>query len=323
MREFVIYRGKSVAAVLKQEKNDYLADKDAVGWFLQQIKPIALLKNKEFEVAKAAYEGDRAARMLLIKSNLRFVVKLARQHYAKHPFVPMEDLIAYGTLGLIRGIEKFEPKKGYRLSTYVFWWIKQEITRGCHGTGDLIRKPSHLHAHYAWVSRIQDEFTRDYRKPPTYDELATHLNRLEIQAATTKGKTKPKQKWTPKKVQRLLSTFSGLVSLDSTVDGGTDKDYDTENISNRLILPSEELSPEEQVDRLMLREQLAKAMTTLDPEEQQVLYLAYLDGDATVNYRKIASDMKLQANQVRHIKDRALGKLRTNFPQLSQFLGAA
>lgn len=292
-------------------------DKDAMGWFLEQIKSIPLLGENEQTIAKLANSGDTEAKLQFIKSNIRLVIKLAKQYHTKRQVMPLEDLIGHGILGLIRAIDKFEPEKGFKLSTYAYWWIRQDITRGTQDTGELIRKPGHMHGDYSKIKRIEEKYA-SLDRLPTYEEISAELNVLELEAAKSRKSGKPRQKWSSSKVQKLIAHFSAIVSLDATLD--TDQDDESETFCARLTA-SELPLPEEEVDGMLLRELMGKALATLEPIELQIIQHAYLNGDAKVNYRKIAQVTGLQEVKIRHIKDRALTKLRAGFPELEQFLG--
>lgn len=281
---------------------------DSLRVYLRQIGPIPLLKAaEEIELAAkiadlVALEGadttlasdselrhrlslGRQAKNKMICSNLRLVVSMAKKYQKRG--VELEDLIQEGTLGLIRGTEKFDPKKGYRFSTYAYWWIQQSITRAICNQARTVRLPVHL---WETMSRIKNKIetlTEEMGRTPTTKEVASRL------------------KITVEKLRLVANSFQTILSLDLPVEG---EEYATLADS----LPFEGPTVEEEVGKILLGEDLEKALKTLNTREQEVLVLRYgLENGKGKELEEIGRLFNLTRERIRQIEAKALRKLRS------------
>src|ERR1041384_1744640 len=166
-------------------KKSYMAAEDSdtgIKIYLREIGQIPLLTpQQEIELAAKIKKGDREARALMIRSNLRLVVKIA-QDYAGLG-LPLLDLISEGNIGLMKGVERFNPRKGAKLSTYAAWWIKQSMRRALANQGKTIRLPVHMVDRISKMNRARFALSETFGRDPTDDELAEHLGQTPAQMA--------------------------------------------------------------------------------------------------------------------------------------------
>ncbi|MFN3742208.1 MAG: RNA polymerase sigma factor RpoD/SigA [Anaerolineales bacterium] len=312
----------------------YLLPEETATWLLEwtkkRIRPPALStlrkhlpdeKRLETHLAETKARAEDAYQML-IRANLRLVVSVARHYIGRG--LPILDLIQEGNLGLLRGIERFDPHKGYRLSTYVTWWIRQAMGRTLAQQARLIRLPVHLFELTARLSKIQRQLTQELGREPTPEEIALEMDFLsaedaqEIRRARLENRPLPaglRQRLNQAiyKVEELMHASEEMPSLDVNVGNNEDsllEDFvEDENAAEAL----------DEAARRMLREQIQRAFDVLTERERQVLELRYglIDG-VEHTLEEISRYFNITRERVRQVEARALRKLR--HPLRSKYL---
>ena len=258
---------------------------DALQLFLNEIGRYPLLTaHEEVELAKAIERGDKAAKDKMVNSNLRLVVSIAKK-YQGHG-LSLLDLIQEGIIGLIRAVEKFDWRKGYKFSTYATWWIRQAVQRGVANKARTIRIPVHIVEREQRISRAERELTAKLERDPTDQEIAKAA-KLPL-----------------KQVREVREAARAVASLDKPVGGETDTTFGE-------LVAGEGGSPEEELTVNLREDVLRKALSELPDRERDVLKLRYgLDGDADPkSLEEIGRTLGLTRERVRQIEARALERL--------------
>lgn len=240
--------------------------------------------NKRAELEATVTDG-LLAREHIIKANTRLVVSIAKK-YIGHG-VPFLDLIQEGNLGLMKAVEKFDYKRGFRFSTYATWWIRQTISRAIADQGRTIRLPVHMSDRIRKLYRVSHELEQAFGRPPTPEELAVKLD------------------LTPKRVQWLLQVSWIPLSLESPV--GDEEDSEFGMFVEDQITPS----PSQIVYQNMLRERMDKLLATLPPREARILRLRFgLDDNRPYTLEEVGAKFGLTRERIRQIEGKALRRLR-------------
>ena len=246
------------------------------------------------ELARRKDEGDEEAKKKLIESNLRLVMSITR-NYTKAG-VPLLDLIQEGNLGLIRAVEKFDYKMGYKLSTYATWWIRQAVTRALADQGRTIRLPVHVADQVRRLMRARRQLAQKLNREPTLAELARDTQQSE------------------QRVRELLELVENPVSLETPVGDG-------ESLYGDLIEDTKSDRPDTATaDHLRTRE-LAEALDRLNPRMRHVLARRFgLDGHSPQTLEEVGSHLGITRERVRQLESRALRELRMVAPGLQLYL---
>ena len=261
---------------------------NAMKMYLKEIEEYPMLSAKEeVELAKAIIDSSEEAKEKFINANYRLVVSIAKRY--RKESVDMLDLIQAGNIGLIKAVEKYDYKKGFKFSTYATWWIKQSITRYIDDCENTIRIPVHLHQRINFVKRKKQELANVLQREPSMEELA-EVCELEVD-----------------KVLDILKRDKNIVSLDTPIK----EDEDSSLVE---FIPSDAHFGDvviHEVEQNNLREKIDEVLTDLSDQEQQVLRMRFgLDDDTPKTLEEIGKVFGVTRERIRQIEDKAIRKLR-------------
>jgi len=249
---------------------------------------------EERELARRKDAGDEAAKRRLIECNLRLVMSVTRQYTRAD--VPLLDLIQEGNLGLIRAVEKFDWKMGYKLSTYAMWWIRQSVQRALAEQSRTIRLPVHVADQVRRVRRSRRELGQKLNRDATFEEISADSG------------------FTVDRVKELLELVQDHVSLETPVGDG-------ESTMSDLIEDRFALSPDVEAADSIRSVEVRRAITLLNPRLQKVLTLRFgLDGGEPLTLEQAGVQLGITRERVRQLETRALKELRSQAPGLELFL---
>ncbi|MBO5229014.1 MAG: RNA polymerase sigma factor RpoD [Lachnospiraceae bacterium] len=259
---------------------------DPVRMYLKEIGTVPLLSpEEEIELAKRKANGDQAAKDRLIEANLRLVVSIAKRYTGRG--MSFLDLVQEGNLGLIKGVEKFDHEKGYKLSTYATWWIRQSVTRALADQARTIRVPVHMVKTINKLSKMQRKLTLELGYEPSMAELAEALEMPED------------------KVIEIMQIAREPASLETPIG-----EEDDSNLGD-FVADNNAITPEGNVESVMLREHIELLLADLKERERQVILLRFglLDGHPRT-LEDVGKEFKVTRERIRQIEAKALRKLR-------------
>ena len=272
---------------------------DPVRMYLKEIGRIPLLSSEEeIELAKRMEMGDEEAKKKLSEANLRLTVSIAKRYSGRG--MQFLDLIQEGNLGLIKAVEKFDYRKGYKFSTYATWWIRQSITRAIADQARTIRIPVHMVETMNRVNRTSRRLLQEYGREPTPEEIAVTMN-LPVE-----------------RILEVSKISQEPVSLETPIGEEEDSPLGDFIQAEHVPVPSEEAA------HTLLREQLEEVMDTLSDREQKVLALRFgLEDGKPHTLEEVGRDFQVTRERIRQIEAKALRKLRhpTRSRKLRDFLG--
>ncbi len=281
-----IERYESAEDMEKMLAQEGLAIDDPVRMYLKEIGKVALLDaDTELLLAQKMTEGNDKAKMELVEANLRLVVSIAKRYVGKGMF--FLDLIQEGNLGLMKAVDKFDYRKGYKFSTYATWWIRQAITRAIADQARTIRIPVHMVETIHKVSRIQRQLLQELGHEATAEEIAEGMN------------------MNPEKVREIMKIALDPVSLETPI--GEEEDSHLGDFIEDVDSPA----PAEAASYTLLKEQLSEVLHTLTSREESVLKLRFgLDDGRARTLEEVGKVFNITRERIRQIEAKALRKLR-------------
>ncbi len=265
---------------------DGIGTEDPVRMYLKEIGTVPLLTaEEELELAKRKAEGDVEAKERLIEANLRLVVSIAKRYTGRG--MSFLDLVQEGNLGLIKGVEKFDYTKGYKLSTYATWWIRQSVTRALADQARTIRVPVHMVETINKMSKMQRKLTLELGYEPSVAELAAALDMSE------------------EKVMEIMQIAREPASLETPIG-----EEDDSNLGD-FVADSNAVTPEGNVESVMLREHIDVLLDDLKDREKQVVILRFgLEDGHPRTLEEVGKEFNVTRERIRQIEAKALRKLR-------------
>ena len=274
---------------------------DAVKMYLKEIGHVPLLKaNEEVEIAKRIEQGDEEAKNILISSNLRLVVSIAKKYVGRGML--FLDLIQEGNMGLIKAVEKFDYTKGFKFSTYATWWIRQAITRAIADQARTIRIPVHMVETINKLTRIQRQLVQDLGRDPTAEEIAAKMEGI-----------------TPEKVREIQKIALEPVSLETPIG-----EEDDSHLGD-FIEDKDALSPDQYANNQLLKDEINMVLEGLTEREEKVLRLRFgLYDGRTRTLEEVGKEFNVTRERIRQIEAKALRKLRhpSRSKRLRDFTGS-
>ena len=263
-----------------------IGTEDPVRMYLKEIGTVPLLSaDEELRLAKRKAEGDESAKERLIEANLRLVVSIAKRYTGRG--MSFLDLVQEGNLGLIKGVEKFDYTKGYKLSTYATWWIRQSVTRALADQARTIRVPVHMVETINKMSKMQRKLTLELGYEPSVTELAEALEMSED------------------KVMEIMQIAREPASLETPIG-----EEDDSNLGD-FVADSNAVTPEGNVESVMLREHIDALLGDLKERERQVIVLRFgLEDGHPRTLEEVGKAFNVTRERIRQIEAKALRKLR-------------
>ena len=266
--------------------DDDVAD-DSVRLYLRDIGKIPLLNaEEELALAQRVVSGDKDAKDKMAEANMRLVVSIAKRYVGRG--LDLLDLIQEGNTGLLRAVEKFDPDKGFKFSTYATWWIRQAITRAIADQARTIRIPVHMVETINKLLRTQRRLTQELNREPTNEEIAKEME-IDID-----------------KVEHIMKIKQDISSLDASI-----RDDEEDSVLADFIEDEDTVSPEESATGQLLKEQVKDMLGALTEREQKILKLRFgLEDGKSHTLEEVGQEFSVTRERIRQIEAKALAKLR-------------
>ena len=265
---------------------DDIAD-DSVRLYLREIGKIPLLNaEEELALAQRVVAGEKEAKDQMAEANMRLVVSIAKRYVGRG--LDLLDLIQEGNTGLLRAVEKFDPDKGFKFSTYATWWIRQAITRAIADQARTIRIPVHMVETINKLLRTQRRLTQEFNREPTNAEIAKEMEIDEV------------------KVEHIMKIKQDISSLDASI-----RDDEEESVLSDFIEDEDTITPEESATGQLLKEQVKDMLGALTEREQKILKLRFgLEDGKQHTLEEVGQEFSVTRERIRQIEAKALAKLR-------------
>jgi RNA polymerase primary sigma factor len=266
--------------------DDDVAD-DSVRLYLREIGKIPLLNaQEELALAQRVVAGEKAAKDQMAEANMRLVVSIAKRYVGRG--LDLLDLIQEGNTGLLRAVEKFDPDKGFKFSTYATWWIRQAITRAIADQARTIRIPVHMVETINKLLRTQRRLTQELNREPSNDEIAKEME-IDVD-----------------KVEHIMKIKQDISSLDASI-----RDDEEDSVLADFIEDEDTVSPEESATGQLLKEQVKDMLSALTEREQKILKLRFgLEDGKSHTLEEVGQEFSVTRERIRQIEAKALAKLR-------------
>jgi len=266
--------------------DDDVAD-DSVRLYLREIGKIPLLSaEEELELAYKVITGDKRAKDKMAEANMRLVVSIAKRYVGRG--LDLLDLIQEGNTGLLRAVEKFDPDKGFKFSTYATWWIRQAITRAIADQARTIRIPVHMVETINKLLRTQRRLTQELNREPTNEEIAQAME-IEVD-----------------KVEHIMKIKQDISSLDASI-----RDDEDDSVLADFIEDEDTVTPEQSATNQLLKEQVKDILSALTEREQKILKLRFgLEDGKQHTLEEVGQEFSVTRERIRQIEAKALAKLR-------------
>ncbi|HVC36722.1 MAG TPA: RNA polymerase sigma factor RpoD [Candidatus Dormibacteraeota bacterium] len=265
---------------------DDVAD-DSVRLYLREIGKIPLLTaEEELALAKRVVAGEKDAKDKMAEANMRLVVSIAKRYVGRG--LDLLDLIQEGNTGLLRAVEKFDPDKGFKFSTYATWWIRQAITRAIADQARTIRIPVHMVETINKLLRTQRRLTQELNREPSNDEIAKEME-IDVD-----------------KVEHIMKIKQDISSLDASI-----RDDEDDSVLADFIEDEDTISPEESATGQLLKEHVKEMLSALTDREQKILKLRFgLEDGKSHTLEEVGQEFSVTRERIRQIEAKALAKLR-------------
>lgn len=260
---------------------------DSVRLYLREIGKIPLLTaEQELTLAHRVVAGEKDAKDKMAEANMRLVVSIAKRYVGRG--LDLLDLIQEGNTGLLRAVEKFDPDKGFKFSTYATWWIRQAITRAIADQARTIRIPVHMVETINKLLRTQRRLTQELNREPTNEEIAKEME-IEVE-----------------KVEHIMKIKQDIHSLDQSV-----RDDEEDSVLGDFVEDEDTISPEDSAANQLLKEQVKDLLGSLSEREQKIVRLRFgLEDGKSHTLEEVGQEFSVTRERIRQIEAKALAKLR-------------